>query len=99
MEVWYHPETLEVKAIYSGNYTGQTWQSRGLTRYERPGPLNSLIVPGAIIEFVDGDLDVRVPFVPEPVVRVNRWDEYQALPTEQAKQEYIARHLFMDIRG
>lgn len=94
MEVFYDGITLEVKATYSHHYPGEYWQAQGYLFYERPGHLNSLIVPGAIIEFIDGDLNVAVPYVPPIIPRVDRYAEIGGLVTPEAKIDYLARYLF-----
>lgn len=72
MQVWYDPGTNEIKAVYSGQYSGATWAGLGYQVFESPGLLGRDLEPGAIIA-IDGagNLSVVTP-APVPTLPVKR---------------------------
>lgn len=67
MEIWYDPNTLEIKAVYSHQYQGSAWQSQGLLKVEMEGArVPRDFAPGAIIN-ISGPNPVITSLAPPPV--------------------------------
>jgi len=91
MQIWYDESTGRVAAVYSDTYSGQVWVDMGLVPVEMEGDLPPVLVPGAIVDVVDGAIIGIVPSVegveqdPDPDI-----SRYSAALTVEAKIEILA---------
>jgi len=80
MEVWYDIRTKEVKAIYTGRYTGKVWQDAGYVSFSNDDrQIDRDLIPGAIVDFSGGAPIVVTPApIPPPDSKAIRLEELRA---------------------